>query len=92
MRAVAITLNPEQERLVAQALQTGAYRDPDEVLDHALEVLRFQDEWLKGNKADITAKIDRGIAQLDRGEGIPEEALRERLAKRKAAWLAEQHG
>ena len=87
-----ITLNPEQERLVSQAVQTGAYRSPDEVLNHALEVLTFQEDWLQENKAAINAKIERGIAQLDRGEGIPDEALQERLAKRKAAWLAEYQG
>jgi predicted transcriptional regulator len=37
------------------------------------------------------ARIERGIAQLDRGEGIPGEELRARLEKRKAAWLAEQN-
>jgi Arc/MetJ-type ribon-helix-helix transcriptional regulator len=92
MRAVAITLNPEQERLVSEAVQTGAYRNPDEVLDQAPRVLRSQDKWLEDNKAAINSKIERGLAQLDRGEGIPEEALRQRLAKRKAAWISEEHG
>jgi hypothetical protein len=35
------------------------------------------------NKAAINAKIRRGIAQLDRGEGIPEEELDTYLAKLK---------
>ncbi len=87
-----ITLNPEQEKLVSQAIQTGAYLDSDEVLNYALETLRAKDDWLQENKAALNAKIERGIAQLDRGEGIPEEALRQRLEKRKAAWLADHQG
>jgi hypothetical protein len=53
-------------------------------------VLRSEDEWLAQNKEVIHEKIERGIAQLDRGEGISGEELRGRLEKRKAAWLAEQ--
>jgi hypothetical protein len=54
-----------------------------------LEALRSEDEWLLENKNAIKEKIERAIAQLDRGEGIPGETLRVRLEKRKAAWLAE---
>ncbi len=86
---MAITLTPEQEKLVAQAVETGAYRSPDDVIDRALEALRSQDEWLLENRDSIDAKIERAISQIDRGEGIPDEQLRERLAKRKSAWLAE---
>jgi Arc/MetJ-type ribon-helix-helix transcriptional regulator len=90
--AVSITLNQQQERLVSQAVETGAYRNPHNVLDRALEVLRSEDDGLQENKTAINAKIERGIAQLDRGEGIPEEALRQRLEKRKAAWIADHQG
>ena len=86
---MTITLRPEQEKAIAQALQSGAYQNPDEVIERALEVLRSEDEWLKENKDAINEKIDRAIAQLDRGEGIPGDELRHRLEKRKAAWLAE---
>jgi hypothetical protein len=35
------------------------------------------------NKATINARIRRGIEQLDRGEGIPEDQLDDYLAKLK---------
>lgn len=34
-----------------------------------------QDRWLLENREAINAKIQRGIDQLDRGEGIPEDQL-----------------
>jgi Arc/MetJ-type ribon-helix-helix transcriptional regulator len=69
---------------------SGVYHSPEEVIERALEVLRAEDEWLAQNEEAINQKIERGIAQLDRGEGISGEELRARLEERKAAWLAEQ--
>ena len=44
-------------------------------MDTALEMLRSQNEWLLENRTAIDAKIQQGIAELDRGEGIPEDEL-----------------
>jgi hypothetical protein len=38
----------------------------------------------------INEKIERAIAQIDRGEGISSDELPARLRERKAAWQAEQ--
>jgi antitoxin ParD1/3/4 len=86
---MTITLGPEGEKAIQRAIQSGAYQNPNEVIERALEVLRCEDEWLKENKDAINEKIDRAITQLDRGEGISGDELRHRLEKRKAAWLAE---
>ena len=43
---------------------------------------RTAGSWRTGK--EINAKIRRGIAQLDRGEGIPEDQLDDYLAKLKA--------
>ena len=72
---MAIRLNPEQENRVSEAVRSGTYRTPDEVIDRALEVLHEHDEWLLANRAAINAKIQRGIEELDNGEGIPEDEL-----------------
>jgi Arc/MetJ-type ribon-helix-helix transcriptional regulator len=39
------------------------YRSPDDVINHALEVLREQDQWLAANRQSINAKIHRGIEE-----------------------------
>ncbi len=81
---MAIQLNPEQENRITQALRSGAYRSPDEVIDRAPEVLHEQDEWLMANRQTLDAKIRGGIAELERGEGIAEDELDAYIARMKA--------
>jgi hypothetical protein len=42
-----------------------------------------QDRWLLANRQSINAKIQRGIEELDGGEGIPDNQLTEYLRKLK---------
>jgi len=88
---MTITLRPEHEELIAQAMQTGAYQNPDEVIERALRILRFEEEWLVDQKAEITEKIERAFGQFDRGEFFSAEESQADMEKRKAAWLREQH-
>ena len=44
-----IHLKADQEDRIAEALRSGAYKSPDEVIDRALEVLHPDDEWLTAN-------------------------------------------
>jgi Arc/MetJ-type ribon-helix-helix transcriptional regulator len=81
---MTLQLSPEQENRVAEALCSGAYGNPCEVIDRALEVLHEQDEWLTTNRLTINAAIHQGIEELDRGEGISEEELDIHLARLKA--------
>ena len=81
---MTIHLNPEQEHRIAEALRTGAYRSPDDVIDRALEVLHEQDQWLTANRQAIDTKIRTGIEELERGEGIPEDELDAYLERLKA--------
>jgi len=77
---------PEIEALIQQRLHSGAFETVEDVLFDALEIQREREAWLQENREAISAKIERGLAQLDRGEGIPGNKLRERLAADKAAW------
>lgn len=86
---MTITLRPEHEQMISEALSSGAYQNPDEVIGRALEMLASEDEWLRENREAVKAKIARGLAQLDRGDGIPGEVSRARLQEKKSAWLAE---
>jgi hypothetical protein len=49
-----------------------------------MEVLHQQDEWLMANRQASDAKIQTGIAELERDEGIPEDELDAYLARLKA--------
>lgn len=81
---MAITLRPEQEQLVRDLLRSGGYENAEDAIDSALEMLRSQNEWLVANRSAVDARIRQGIAELDRGEGIPEGELDTHLARLKA--------
>jgi antitoxin ParD1/3/4 len=83
---------PEIEALIRQPLPSGAFESVEDVLFDALEIQGKREVWLQENKEAINAKIERGLAQLDRGEGISGDKLRERLEADKAAWLADRSG
>jgi predicted transcriptional regulator len=72
-----------EARLQKQIQATGS-RSVEEVLLRLLDTQEEQDRWLLENRDEINAKIRRGIAQLDRGEGIPEDELDAYMAKLKA--------
>jgi hypothetical protein len=72
------------EARIQKQLQATGSGSVEEVLHHLLETQEEQDRWLSENREVINAKIWRGIEQLDRGEGIPEDQLDAHLAKLKA--------
>jgi hypothetical protein len=72
-----------EARIRKQIEATGS-ANVEEVLLRLLETQEEQDRWLLANREAINAKIRRGIEQLDRGEGIPEDQLEAHLAKLKA--------
>ena len=87
---MTIILKPEQERLIDQAMQSGAYQNPYEVIERALEMLRSEDEWLHDKKEGISNKIERAFAQFERGEFLSAEQSRSAMEERKTAWLRDQ--
>ncbi len=68
---MTIQLKPEQEHRIAEALRSGAYQSPDDVIDRALEVLQERDEWLTANRQAVDAKIGRGMEELKGGGRNP---------------------
>ena len=72
------------EARIQKQLQATGSGSVEEVLLRLLETQEEQDRWLLDNREAINAKIKRGIDQLDRGEGIPEDRLDAYLADLKA--------
>ena len=69
---MTITLRPEQERVIQEAIETGRYNSVDEVLDFALDFVRKRDTF----HADATRSeiAGRRIRELRKGVtlgGIP---------------------
>jgi hypothetical protein len=72
-----------EARIQRQIEATGA-ASAEEALLRPLETQEEQERWLLESREEVNAKIRRGIEQLDRGEGIPEDQLDAYLAKLKA--------
>ena len=71
------------EARIQKQLQATGSASVEEVLVRLLETQEEQDRWLSENRDAINANIRRGLDQLDRGEGIPEDQLDAYLAKLK---------
>lgn len=86
-----IRLDPENERYIAEKVQSGAYPDAGAAINDLLVACRAQEEWTPEDVAELRAMVAVGIEQLDRGEGVPWDAeamkrrLREYLARSKAS-------
>ena len=75
--------NPELEaRLQKQVKSTGS-ASIEEVLVRLLETQEEQDRWLAESRDAVGQKIRRGLDQLNRGEGIPEDQLDSYLTRLK---------
>lgn len=83
---------PEIEVLIQQRLHSGAFENVEDVIFDALEIQKEREAWLDENRDLIESKIERGLMQLDNGQGIPGDQLRSRLKADKAAWLADHSG
>jgi hypothetical protein len=57
---MTIHLNPEQERVIGQAIQAGVIREPDDVVDVGLETIRRR---LEAQLASTTAMDEEQWSQ-----------------------------
>lgn len=63
---MSVTLSPHTEDLIRQKIESGPYRDVDELIADALRALDERDRL-----ARLRAAIASSDAQIARGEGIP---------------------
>jgi antitoxin ParD1/3/4 len=77
-----IALKLEQERFVQRKIESGRYSSIDEVILEAFRLLEERDnhyeQWLQSTRQ----KIEAGISELDRGEGIASEVVIEKLREK----------
>ncbi|MDB5393623.1 MAG: putative transcriptional regulator, CopG/Arc/MetJ family [Rhodospirillales bacterium] len=78
-----VSLTDELERRVDERVQTGLYTSASELIREALRLFFQFEEARKQEVMALNRRIADGLAQLDRGEGIPGDvARRETLARR----------
>ncbi len=87
---MTVTIRPEDEQLIVRAIQTGAYKNPDDVIGRALQVLRSEEEWLSENQMAVSDKIERAFAQFERGEFLTPEQSKADMEQRKLQWMRDR--
>jgi antitoxin ParD1/3/4 len=72
---VNVSLTPELEQLVKDKVNSGRYHSVSEVMGEALRLLDERDRVQEQRLAELKAKIQVGIEELERGEGIDGEEV-----------------
>jgi antitoxin ParD1/3/4 len=72
---MSITLNHEQETIVANLIATGSFQTADEVLQVALTLLEKERQSYRDWVAQTRNLVTEGIESLDRGEGVDGEIV-----------------
>jgi antitoxin ParD1/3/4 len=73
--AVNVSLSPELEKLVQAKVESGLYGSASEVVEDALRLLERQEIHLQ----ELRARMDEGLASLDRGEGVDGEEFMQKM-------------
>ncbi len=81
-----VSLTPELEKFVSRKVESGLYQSASEVIREGLRLLDGQDRQREIQLAEVRKKIQTGLAQLDRGEGIPGDEVYAQLKKKSAAF------
>jgi antitoxin ParD1/3/4 len=76
---MSITLTSEQEKLVENLLSTRRYKKSEDVIQAALNLLEEYgvqyEQWVN----ETREKVEVGLQELERGEGIDLDAVMEKL-------------
>jgi len=80
-----VSLTPELERKIDERLATGLYTSSSELVREALRLFFAYDDARRKQLAGLDDALSLGLAQLDRGEGIPGDEARRRSQARLAA-------
>jgi antitoxin ParD1/3/4 len=81
-----VSLTPELEKLVERKVQSGRYQSASEVIREGLRLLDDQDRLRELHLSEVRKKIQAGLDELDRGEGIPGEEVYGQLKEKSAAF------
>jgi antitoxin ParD1/3/4 len=83
---MSITLNPEQETIIANLIATGGFQTADEVLQVALKLLEQERHSYQLWVTETREQVKEGIESLDQGEGVDgETVVNDLLAKLRQA-------
>ncbi len=81
-----LNLPPDLEKLIHKRLSTGGYQDAEDVLRRALETQDALESWSDEEVRALSARIDEGYRQAERGELIDGAQARREIQAMKDDW------
>jgi antitoxin ParD1/3/4 len=77
---------PDLETLINKRLSSGVYQSVEEVLRRALEAQDAEESWTDEERRALSAHIEEGYRQAERGELIDGEEAGREIRKMKDNW------
>lgn len=76
-----VSLTPELEQYVREQVESGRYRSASEFVRESIRLKQRQDRERDARLAALRGDIDRGVEELDGGEGIAGDRAFERVLR-----------
>ena len=77
---------PDLETLINKRLSSGSYANAEDVLRRALEAQDAEESWTDEERRVLSAHIEEGYQQAERGELIDGAQARHEIQAMKDAW------
>ena len=74
-----VSLTPGLEKLVQAKVASGRFHSASEVVEEALHLLEQQEIDRETHLQELRARMDEGLASLDRGEWVDGEEFMQRM-------------
>jgi len=85
-----LNVPPDLESLINKRLSSGAYANAEEVLRRALEAQDAEESWTDEERRALSAHIEEGYLQAERGELIDGDQARREIQVMKGVWHEER--
>jgi antitoxin ParD1/3/4 len=82
-----LNVPPDLETLINKRLSSGGYTNAEDVLRRALEAQDAEESWTDEERSALSAHIEEGYQQAERGELIDGAAARREIQAMKDDWF-----
>jgi Arc/MetJ-type ribon-helix-helix transcriptional regulator len=86
-----LNVPPDLESLINKRLASGAYSNAEDVLRRALEAQDAEESWTDEERQALSAHIEQGYLQAERGELVSAVEARGQIETMKEQWRARRH-
>ena len=83
-----LNVPPDLETLIHKRLSSGGYTSVEDVLRRALEAQDAEENWTDEERRALSAHIEKGYLQAERGELIDGAQARREIRAMKGDWRA----